>query len=591
MSISKKSVFALFIIALGACSTPPLKPASTARGNYTYTREYISWLIRQEMDDADVTGLSIALVDNQEIVWSQGFGYADKEEDIKATPDTVYHLGSIAKVFTATAAMQLAEQGKLNIDQPLQTYLPEFSIKSRFGGTDRITPRNLMTHHSGLPGNWALGMSERHPGHFIDVVTAVKDEYMAYPPDYVFAYSNLGVTLLGAAIGRVSGEDYSSYMDTHLLQPLAMTHSAFTSIIPGKSYDKGREVEVIPLRDLPSGGLNSSAGDMARFMQMVFADGSYGGKQIVKPESLQQMFNVRSTNLPLDFDFKMGLGWMLSGVDVPHAGPVANHGGSTLNYHSMMAVLPEHKLGVIVLSNSTTAQGVVSKIAEGALKLALEAKLGIAQPAQAVREVKAIPLTVSDISAYEGYFDTLIGLVKVSGKGGELHAEIMGQKLELLKHDERQFGVRFKLFGFIPLKIGVLEELNLSLHKIDGHDVLSLKSNGQSMLLGMKIVPVTITQQLLDYTGDYEIVNKHNGPLPDSVRVHYEDGLLIGAFTFPQKPGFVFRAAFRPVSDNEVVMFGLGPGKGETLHLKKSGDETHISFSGFDLRKIQNKLN
>ena len=139
-----------------------------------------------------------------------------------------------------------------------------------------------------------------------------------------------------------------------------------------------------------------------------------------------------------------------------------------------MAVLPEHKLGVIVLSNSTTAQGVVSKIAEGTLKLALEAKLGITQPAQAVREVKTIPLTAGDISAYEGYFDTLIGLVKVSGKGGDLHAEIMGQKLELMKLDERQFGVRFKLFGFIPLKIGALEELNLSLHKIDGHDVLSL---------------------------------------------------------------------------------------------------------------------
>ena len=328
---------------------------------------------------------------------------------------------------------------------------------------------------------------------------------------------------------------------------------------------------------------------MSRFMRMVFADGSYDGKQIIKPESLQQMFNVQNTNLPLDFDFKMGLGWMLSGVDVSHAGPVANHGGSTLNYHSMIAMLPEHKLGVVVLSNSTTAQGVVNKIAEGTLKLALEAKLGITQPAQeAVKEVKTIPLTAGDISAYEGYFDTLVGLVKVSGKGSDLHAEIMGQTLELMKHDDQQFGVRFKLFGFIPLKIGAFEELNLSLHKIDGHDVLSLKSGGQSMLLGMKIAPVTITQQMLDYTGDYKIVNKYNGPLPDSVRVRYEDGLLIGAFTFPQKPGFVFRAAFKPVTDGEVVIFGLGSGKGETLHLKKVGEEAHISFSGFDLRKIRN---
>lgn len=599
MSICKKPVFFLFIIApfifvLGACSTPPQKPASTARGDYAYARQYITWLIEQEMDDADVTGLSIALVDDQEIVWSEGFGYADKQANLRATPDTVYHLASIAKVFTATAAMQLAEQGKMDIGQPLQKYLPEFSIKSRFGDTGKITPLNIMTHHSGLPANWVLGMSVHHPGSFTDVVNAVKDEYLAYPPDYVFSYSNLGVTLLGVAIGKVSGEGYASYMDAHLLQPLGMTHSAFAPVIPGKSYDKGREIEATPLRDLPSGGLNSSASDIAHFMQMVFADGSYKGKQILKPASLQQMLTVQSANLPLDFDFKMGLGWMLSGLDVPRAGPVANHGGSTLNYHSMMAVLPQHKLGVIVLSNSTTAQGVVCKIAEATLKLALEAKLGITQPEQALKtlkRVKRVPLTTADISAYEGYFDTLIGLVKVRGNSGDLHAEIMGQNLELLKHENQQFGVRFKLFGFIPLKIGVLEELKLSMHKIDGHDVLALTSKEQSMLIGEKIVPVAITQQMLDYTGEYEVINQHDGPMPDSVRVRYEDGLLIGALTFPQKPGFVFQSALMPVADNELVMAGLGPGKGETLHLQKIGNVAHISFAGFDLRRKPNKLN
>ncbi len=589
--ISKKSVFVLILFALSACSTPPQKPVSTIKGDYTFTRQYISWLIGQEMSDADVTGLSIALVDNQKVVWSQGFGYADKQAKIKATEDTVYHLGSIAKVLTATAAMQLAEQGKMDISQPLQKYLPEFSFKSRFGDTDKVTPLNIMTHHSGLPANWVLGMSVRHPEPFTNVVAAVKDEYLAYPPDYVFAYSNLGVTLLGAAIGKVSGEGYAPYMDKHLLRPLEMNHSAFAQVIPGKSYDKGKEVEAIPLRDLPSGGLNSSASDITHFMQMVFADGSYNGNQIVKAETLHKMLTVHSGNLPLDFDFKMGLGWMLSGVDVPGAGTVASHGGSTLNYHSVMAVLPQQKLGVVVLSNSTTAQGVVGKIAEATLQLALDAKRGFVQPARVVKNLKTLPLDPEDMRAYEGYFDTLIGLVKVSGQGGDLHAEIMGQKLELLKHENQQYGVRFKLFGFIPLKIGVLEELKLSLHKIDGHDVLALTSKEQSLLIGEKIVPVAIPPQMLEFTGEYEIVNKHDGPMPSSVRVRYEDGLFIGAFTFVQKPGFVFQSAFLPIAENELVMAGLGPGKGETLHLKKVGEEKHILYSGFDLRKKTNKLN
>jgi hypothetical protein len=228
---------------------------------------------------------------------------------------------------------------------------------------------------------------------------------------------------------------------------------------------------------------------------------------------------------------------------------------------------------------------VVGKVAAETLKLALEAKRGITQPAHLEKEPKSVPLTEDDLRAYEGYFDTLIGLVKVSGKSGDLVAEIMGQKLQLLPREEKQFGVRFKLFGFIPLKISMLDELNLSLHRIDGHDVLALKSNEQSMLIGEKIVPVAIPQHMMDYIGDYEIINKHDGPMPESVRVLYEDGLLITTFTFAEKPGFIFRVALKPVAYDEVVMEGLGPGKGETLHLKKVDNELHISYSGFELRK------
>ncbi|ADE12851.1 beta-lactamase [Sideroxydans lithotrophicus ES-1] len=578
-------VISLFLTVLGACSTPPQKPIAMVRGDYTYTEQYITWLIQQRMSSDDVTGLSIALVDDQRVVWAQGFGYADKQAGIKATPDTVYHLGSIAKVFTATATMQLAEQGKLDIDQPLQKILPEFSIKSRFGGVGGITPRNIMDHHSGLPGNWVRGMSERHPKPFTDLVTAVKNEYMAFPPNYVFAYSNLGVTLLGAAIGNVSGVSYASYMHDHLLQPLGMNHSEFAPRIPGKSYNKGKEVEAIPLRDLPSGGLNSSVDDMTHFMQMIFADGRYDGKQIVQPESLREMFKVQNANVPLDFDFKMGLGWMLSGVDVPHAGTVASHGGTTLNYHTMVAILPEHKLGVVVMSNSTTSQTLVADVTAEMLKLALEAKRGIDQPERKVVEMKSVPLDEEDIRAYSGYFETLIGLVKVEGASGELTADLMGWKFQLVKHDDGRFGVRLKLLGFIPVANSQMKEMSMSLHHIDGHEVLALDRNGEAMLIGEKLQPKPLPEYLNEYVGKYDIVNKHDGPMPENIRVLREGDLLVGEFTFAEKPGFLFRTAFLPVAQDELVMAGLGSGKGDTVRLAKIGGEEHIYYSGFDLKK------
>jgi CubicO group peptidase (beta-lactamase class C family) len=577
---------ALVIVTLSACSTPPKKPASPPRGDYTHTRQYISWLIEHEMEDADITGLSIALVDDQQVVWAQGFGYADKAAGIRATADTTYHLGSIAKVFTATAAMQLAEQGKLDIDQPLQKFLPAFSIKSRFGDTRGITPRNVMTHHSGLPGYWVRGMSDRHPARFEEQVGAVRDEYVAAPPNTVFAYSNLGVSLLGAAIGEVSGDCYAGYMNRYVLQPLGMTRSEFAARIPGKTYREGREIEAIPLRDLPSSSLLSSAGEMTHFMQMLFADGKYDGRQILRPESLREMYRVQNASVPLDFDFKMGLGWMLSGVDVPGAGVVASHGGTTLNYHTMLAVLPEHKLGVVVLSNSANAQAAVAKVTEETLRLALEAKRGIVQPQKEFVESKLVSLNQDDLRDYAGYFETLIGLVKVEERDGALIAKLMGFDFELVKHQTGDFGVRLKLLGFIPVANRQMKELNLSLHRIGGREVLAYSRDGRTMLVGEKLNPLPPPAYLNDYVGEYDIVNPHDGPLPENIRIVRDGELLVGEFNSSILPDFLFRTAFLPgPAQGELIMAGVGSGKGETLRLAMVDGVAHIYFSGFDLQK------
>jgi CubicO group peptidase (beta-lactamase class C family) len=588
--LPQKNLVVFLVIVLSACSTPPKKPQDTQRGDYTYTKQYTSWLIEKEMADADVIGLSVALVDDQHVVWAQGFGYEDKQAHIKATSDTVYHLGSIAKVFTATAAMQLAEQGKLGLDQPLKKCLPEFSIKSRYGDISGITPRNIMTHHSGLPGFWARGMSERHPGPFTEQVAAIHEEYVAYPPNTVFAYSNLGVSLLGAAIGEVSGEGYASYMNHYLLQPLGMTHSEFAARIPGKAYKNGKEVEAIPLRDLPSSSLNSSASDMTHFMQMLFADGRYDSRQIVRPESLHEMFKVQNGNVPLDFDFKMGLGWMLSGVDVPGVETVLSHSGSTLNYHALLAVLPEYKLGVVVLSNSAGSEVAVAKVAEQMLKLALEAKRGIKQSEKPFVEPKKMQLSEADFRAYEGYFDTLIGLVKVENRKGDLIARLMDFDFELVKHESGEFGVRLKLLGFIPVANQQMKEMSLSLHRIGGREVLAYKKDGRSMLVGEKLNPQSLPEYLNDYVGEYDIANKCDGPLPENIRMIREGDMLIGEFRFSEKPGFVFHAVFFPTDvKGELIMAGIGSGKGETLRAKKIDGEAHLYFSGFDFKKISGK--
>ena len=124
--------------------------------------------------------------------------------------------------------MQLSEQNRLNIDKSLKTYLPEFSIRTRFDDETPITLRDLMTHHSGLPSDYQKGMWCKKPDSFTTVVNLIKDEYAAYPPGFILSYSSIGYDLLGHVVERVTGQDYGLYIQGALLQPLGMRHTGFT---------------------------------------------------------------------------------------------------------------------------------------------------------------------------------------------------------------------------------------------------------------------------------------------------------------------------------------------------------------------------
>lgn len=219
----------LSVAVLSGCATAPRRPAEIPRQDYTYTRQYLEWLIPRSMKKHQVTGLSIVLIDDHDTVFARGFGFADKERKTAATPNTRYRAGSISKLLTATAIMRLAEQGKVNLDERLQAYLPNFSIKSRYEASPPITLRNMMTHHSGLPGGYLKGMWSRDPADFNQLAEVLHDGYTAFPPDQVFAYSNLAYSMLGRVIENVSGQPYSEYLRDTLLEPLDMPQAYFST--------------------------------------------------------------------------------------------------------------------------------------------------------------------------------------------------------------------------------------------------------------------------------------------------------------------------------------------------------------------------
>lgn len=540
------------------------------------------------MSENEITGLSIALIDDQKVVWQKGFGYADLENKIAATPETVYRAGSIAKVFTSAATMQLAEQGKIDIDQPLVKALPEFTIKTRFSDAAPVTPRNVMTHHSGLPSNYYRDMFVRNPAPFRVVLEGIRHEYLNTPPNTVFSYSNLGMALLGATVEKISGQDFNDYMTQHFFQPLGMTQSRFATRAVTKAYDHNKEIEVFSLRDMPAANLLSNVLDLSQFIKMQFAEGRSGKQQVLLPKTTHEMVRVQNADFPLTFDSYVGLGWLLSGIQVPGAGLVASHGGSLPDSHSMMSILPDHKLGVVILTNSATSAASVSKLASESLRLMLEEKTGIHQPTPVQTQAKERAPTAEELSFFNGHFDTQVGLVNISTESGKIEVEAVGHRFQLIPHDDGMLSLKYKILGLIPIRVGAFEHIRLSPATIEGRQIVVGKIGGESQVVGEKIIPPAIPENFLKHIGQYEIIGKIDGPTPENIRLKEEGGLLVGELNFPEKPELLLRICFTPISDVEAIIAGLGSGRGDTLRLINEDGEERLAFSGLQLRK---KLN
>jgi CubicO group peptidase (beta-lactamase class C family) len=537
------------------------------------------------MKDKDIVGLSIALVDDQDIVWQQGFGYADRENKIQASPETVYRAGSISKLFNAMAVMKLVEAGKMDIDRPLVAYLPEFRVKSRFGSTDGITPRTIMTHHSGLPGNWMDGIRGSHPIPFTQLVHAIRDEYVAYPPNTVMSYSNLAVALLGHGVQSVSGQAYAQFLEQSLLRPMGMADSRFETGITGhmaaKSYDDdGKAVTEWPLSDVPSGGLDTTVTDLARLAMLVNNGGTLGDRRILSSQTLETMFTVQNDGIPLDCGAKIGLAWFIDDQLLPGKEPVYWHSGSVTAHCSVFMVAPKSKLGVVVLSNTASADP--EKIADKMLQLAWEAKTGIKLP-----ETNA-PVRADNPSDFTGTYASMMGKADITPKSGnsfKIRSSVGNFNLNL--QDDDRYHLGYRIWGIIPVDLEELGQVKLTAEDICGHHVIIAEFHRYRLLAGVRVDPQPIHAAWKGRLGNYRLLN----PPPAGIfrleefELKIEDGYLVEAMTFSED---TFTQILRTVNAHEAITEGLGRSLGETVRIinDEAGSEI-LTFSGLRFKRIE----
>jgi D-alanyl-D-alanine carboxypeptidase len=384
-------------------------------------RLFSAW-IEEQIAYRGLPGVAVGVVSNQDLIWSKGFGFADLKAKVPMTATTKIRMASNSKLFTAIAIMQLREEGKLGLDDPVVKYLPWFKAKPAGDDDGPITIEQLLSHSSGLQreagDHW---VSYKFPS-TDELPRLYADRQAAFAPSVRWKYSNLAYAVAGQVVEKVSGERWSVYVERNIFKPLGMDASSVDRDISGLAVPYGRRMpdgtrEVLPFVDsrgmAAATGLTSNVEDMAKFISAQFRRGPRGGAQIVSSGSWREMLRVRSVEE--NWTAGSGLGFDVKRVkDRTYIG----HGGGYPGNTTQTLIQLDDKVGVIVLTNTNDSNP--SDIAQQ-----LMATVGQAT-AKAANSASAKPATIEWDPAWERF----AGLYR--GRNGDQQVVLLNKKLVLI---------------------------------------------------------------------------------------------------------------------------------------------------------------
>lgn len=331
---------------------------------------FFDGLIQAHLNDQHIAGATVALVQNGNLLFSKGYGFADLEKRVPVDPGrTLFRIGSVSKLFVWTAIMQLYEQGRLDLDADVNTYLSDFKIPATFSRP--VSLRDIMTHSAGFEdrviGLFARDSTQLEP---LGAILARELPARIYPPGEVASYSNHATAMAAYIVEQVSGLSWDDYVEQNIFAPLGMKQTTFRQPLParlqpdlsaGYRYSEGvfqpEAFEYIPLA--PAGSVSTTATDIAKFMITHLQLGTYDDQRILDTATARLMhsdlFRMATGLNAMAYGF-MGLN--LNGQRI------IGHGGDTGWFHTLLALFPEHGLGVFVSFNSEAGGTAYFKVFE-----------------------------------------------------------------------------------------------------------------------------------------------------------------------------------------------------------------------------------
>ena len=337
-------------------------------------------VIAREMRDHGLPALSIALVDDQQVVWARGFGIADPADSTPATAETVYRVGSVSKLFTDVAIMQLVERGALDLDAPVNRYLPDFRPRNPYNKS--VTLRQLMSHRSGLVREPPVGSyfdSTSPP--LATTVASLNRTTLVYPPETRTKYSNAAIATVGFVLERTQGEPFARYLSRAVLAPLGMTRSGF-ELSPELQRGRAKAwmwtvdgrrflAPTFELGMAPAGSMYSTVTDLGRFVSALFAGGRGVAGQVLAPETLARMWEPQFATASDPAGSGYGIGFRMGRFEGHRS---IGHDGAIYGFATTLQALPDEKLGVVIATTLDGANAVIDRIADHALRAMLETR-------------------------------------------------------------------------------------------------------------------------------------------------------------------------------------------------------------------------
>jgi len=492
-----KSLILLILLVLAgiivpyyaAPATPTLAPELQQRLDLLVEQ------LEQQRQTHHIPGMAIAVVKDDEVILTHGYGIASVEKETPVTPETIFAIGSSTKAFTSTLVGMLVDEGKMDWDDPVTEYLPYFQMDVESDNESaEPTLRDVLSHRTGFTRMGLLFASGEIPREEVLLDATKAEPYVSFREK--FYYSNVMYMSAGVAAGKADGMDWDTLVTERIFEPLGMD-STTTSVTQaeqdsrlasGYLWDEDLQAyEYKPMRDVdnigPSGSINSNVIDMAQWLRLQLNRGEFEGRRLISEESLGETW---TTQIDITEDVGYGMGWMIREWE---GQPVVEHGGNVDGFSAQVAMLPESDLGFVLLTNASA-----STLPPSAVNVVWDTLLG-EEPTDAGATEDYEPY-VGKYLANFGQFKNTVFTVLV--QNNRLAIDVPDQQVFELKEPDEEGKWYFVISN----------EVAVSFERDENYDVVGMKMYQAGMTFdlpreGVEIAPEIPLDELQKYLGSY----------------------------------------------------------------------------------------